>query len=190
MALKDILKEAGIDNPDLEAKLEREITVAQDKSGYVPKERFNEVNKKWRELEATHSELVTEHEALKSKSGSNAELSAKITEYEAKIQAYETEKTTELKSRWDKYNKYFSVKQEENKELFAKIEPIKGKFVFAEEGKELTNDQLRQNLNNVEILETAGFFTEEERKSFTSPPANHDETPKSKSVFSEMFKST
>jgi hypothetical protein len=176
MDIKQILKDAGIENPALEASLQNEITDAQDKSGFVPKERFNEVNKKWRELEATHAQTLLENEDLKKGSTDATSLKTKITELEGKVKTYEDKELDGMKNKHSKVLELLGTKPETNKTLSEKVEKIKGKFLIPETGKELTPLEMTKNIEVLELLTESGYFTTEEGK-ITIPPANNGTPP-------------
>jgi len=108
-------------------------------------------------LRALESELQTAKEDLEKAKASEPELQRlKLveTEYKTHKQSIYQTKLNDWKTKQEK------LKVKETDKNYDKYTKLLSKFNIFEEGKELTDEQLTNNLNQYALLEEAGIFTE------------------------------
>ena len=161
MKLRDVLKKHEITDEKIVNDIEEYVssTLADKSDNMIPKSRFDEVIKERNELRADLSE----------KDGEIGNLNAKIeklSESEKTISVLEEDNKNLKKDLydwklglWKEKAVYFA-----DDKFKDKAEKIKDDFVFPDEGKELTLEQIEQNLKQIKPYEKAEYF--EQRKSF------------------------
>jgi len=161
MAIKDIINKVISqitgDNADaLKVELRQALTEVNDL--WEAKQQVDNECKKRREKNTTlETELQTAKEELEKAKASEPELQRlKLveTEYNTHKQSIYQTKLNDWKTKQEK------LKVKETDKNYDKYTKLLSKFNIFEEGKELTDEQLTNNLNQYALLEEAGIFTE------------------------------
>ncbi len=164
MKLKDILSKYGVEDQKLiDALVDYESDFAK---GTVP-------------VKVLNKKVAQYHE-----------LQEKLSEAEVNIQKLqETDVNALQKSNEDLKGKLFSFKNDQwqtakkrltDESLKEKFEKVKGKFIFAEEGKSLEIDQIEKNLQAFKTYDDIDYFAAKTsgKTNFNSPPPSGKSQPK------------
>jgi len=155
MKLRDVLKKHEITDEKIVNDIEEYVssTLAEKSDNMIPTPRFNEVIEQRNELRAELSELKGEYDILEKKL-------EKFGESEKTISVLEDENKNLKKSvleirtnQWNERSKYFT--DEKYKE---KADKIREDFIFPEKDKELTLEQVENNLKQFKPYEKAEYF--------------------------------
>lgn len=134
---------------DTKVETKKEETTKEDNVDIesIKKEYELKVNEYKAKLESIQSKLSLVEEAKN-------KFESKVIDYEKK------ELETLSKTNNDILNKFNS----EDKEYLEKINTVKDDFIFPEEGKELSKEQIEQNIKTYNLLSKTGIFNELEKK--------------------------
>jgi len=153
MTIEEILRKHGVAEEKLtEAKADFQTAVEAEHRGLLDRVRTlsSKNNKFEADLTERDAKIVTLGETIEAQKVSIS----KTTELETQLNVFKTAKTTELKSKWIESAKFFDVP--DTHKDYARRNAIKAMFNFAEEGKELTPEQLTSNMSQYELLQKAG----------------------------------
>ena len=161
MKLRDVLKKHEITDEKIVTAIEEYIsdTLAAKSDNMIPTPRFNEVIEQRNELRAELSELKGEYDILEKKLEKFGESEKTISVLEEDNKNLKKDLYDWKLGLWKEKAVYFA-----DDKFKDKAEKIKDDFVFPDEGKELTLEQIEQNLKQIKPYEKAEYF--EQRKSF------------------------
>lgn len=126
-------------------------------------------------------ELESELENAKAEIGkaSSPELKNELNrlkEIETKYTGLLNAETEKLKSTWQEKAKTLTV--DKTSKLYEKVQKVLPQFTLAQEGQELTVEQIKDNLKTYTLLEATGFFAAETVITGGNPPfAGNSEPP-------------
>lgn len=183
--IKAMLSEAGITVDDTQiAKVEEKIGKT------VPYSRFKEKVDDYNSLKVDYDKAVetskTYTEQIESLSTEKTKLQASINELSAYKSKYsELEKieqerakqeNTKLMETYEAKMKLFEVKESDSR--YNKLTGAKAKLITPNEGETLSIDQIKSNMEKIELLESAGIFEQQEGADIKVPvptrPVNTD----------------
>ena len=175
MAIKDILDRIQTNlgeaiTPEVKALLadaKREADDILDSKSAVDRESKSR-KEKIRELEAQLETAKTE--ASKAQSPEALAELKRLKEIETKHNAMLADSDAKLKATWAEKSKILT--QDKTSKLYDKVEKVKARFITAQEGTELTSDDIRKNLDTFELLESTAYFTTEPVDTGGKAPAN------------------
>ncbi len=170
MAIKEILdkikkalpEDTAKELADLLADAMNEAGIMADAIGARNKEN-ERLRKKAEELEAKLSDLSGQADAVKKKDEELNNLKAKLAEIELR-------EKQNLEKQWNDISKVFAIPETDKR--FTQIQKLKNHFKFPEEGKQLTMEEIKENLKVYQVLADAGILNEKEPvpEPSTKPP--------------------
>ena len=152
MDLKKILAKHGVESAELLADLQAGI----DNMDSIPKTRFNEVIKQRNEAKADLAEKESQLSSLEEKVKALRNERKELAEYKTKWETAESERLASIKEEWAEKSKIFEI--DETDKRFDTVKSLRESFVFAQEGEELSKDQLLSNIKQMRLLEKANVF--------------------------------
>ena len=105
------------------------------------------------------------------------------SEHLAQLQA---ESDNKVISQWAEKAKLFAITKDDKR--FETVDKIRSKFVFAEEGKTLSVEDAKRNLDAYELLELSGALGIPQDKTPGNPPAPNPNDPPKDNPFAGKFK--
>jgi predicted nuclease with TOPRIM domain len=134
---------------------------------------LNSANKECAARKYRNKELESELENAKAEIGkaSSPELKNELNrlkEIETKYTGLLNAETEKLKSTWQEKAKTLTV--DKTSKLYEKVQKVLPQFNLAQEGQELTVEQIKDNLKTYTLLEATGFFAAETITTGGNPP--------------------
>ena len=177
--LKELFAKHGVDNAELLAEVEGQLTAAESKqTDGIPYKRFKEKVEEVNNLKADLAEKEIKIEKLESKSKTVAEEVNRLKGIEAKHQKVVEATQKKQADLWESRKKVFEVA--ESDPTFEKVQKIIGKFKI---GDELTPDQIEVNNNLYDTYDEIEYFGKpttsiiDEQQTRGAPPTTKYKSP-------------
>ena len=152
-----LFADAGVDNAELITGVEQLLTTAESqKSDGIPKGRFNEVIAERNNLKADVAELEAKITGLETKLNDSKEKIKAAKAVQDELDEFKNKAFNENKGNWLEKSKVFYVGEDDKN--FAKIEKIKGDFIFKDKPEEYTEQDIAHNLSMLKPYEKIGYF--------------------------------
>ena len=170
MAIKEILDRIRKALPeDTGEQIKEWLADAVNEAGIMAdaisaRNRENErLRKAKEELEQKLQEYSSSADVLKKKDEELQQLKNKLAEIELR-------EKQNLEKQWNDISKVFTIPETDKR--FTQIQKVKNHFKFPEEGKQLTMEEIKENLKVYQVLADAGILTEKEPvpEPSTKPP--------------------
>lgn len=170
MAIKEILDKIRKALPeDTGEQIKEWLADASNEAGIMAdaisaRNRENErLRKAKEELEQKLQEYSSSADVLKKKDEELQQLKNKLAEIELR-------EKQNLEKQWNDISKVFTIPETDKR--FTQIQKVKNHFKFPEEGKQLTMEEIKENLKVYQVLADAGILTEKEPvpEPSTKPP--------------------
>lgn len=190
MNIKELLTNAGFEIPEnvdlsgLETKLAKMYT---PEGKQIPYERFQEKVKELNETNAKLAEIETELTTTKEKLANTDTLTSELEKYKTKVRLIEEQETEKLRNA----NKEIitKLKVPEDNKNYTKYTELLKKFNIKEKDEDYTKEELSQNMNQFDLLKTAGIFdAQDPNPPKNTPPAGGDPSGIKAKSTSEMMK--
>lgn len=155
--IKQLFADAGVENAKLIASIEQLVKTAEsNKTDGIPESRFKEVIAQRNELRADKADLESKLDAKTKEVEALETTVEEQKKYKTELDEYKHQQFKEQKSRWMEKSKLFDV--EETDKLHDRIAKIKDDFVFHEDDKEYTEQEIAQNLKMLKPYEKINYF--------------------------------
>jgi len=162
MDVKGLFTKYGVENAELLADIEQAASKLQG----IPAGRFRVVVGERNEARTKLAEQEVMIEGLNKTITAFDGERATLGEFKTKYEGIQAEAFRADKESWGEKAKMFNV--EEGNVLFEKVSKIKDRFLTPTD-RELTHDEVRQNLNNFKVYEDINYFGKQET---TATPPN------------------
>ena len=161
VTIRELFTEHGVENTELQAKIESLLTTAESKkTDGIPYSRFKEKVDQAQEYKADNAELQSKFDKLEKTVLKQTDEIGELNGYKDK---YETFQAKELKDTTDKFNKIVTgLSVEETDPKYETYKKVLDKFEKAGKGETLTIEQIKSNSTIYEYAKEFGALNIDE----------------------------
>ena len=159
--IRELFTEHGVENTELQAKIESLLTTAESKkTDGIPYSRFKEKVDQAQEYKADNAELQSKFDKIEKTLVTQKEEIGELSGFKDK---YETFQAKELKDTTDKFNKIVTgLSVEETDPKYETYKKVLDKFTLAGKGETLTIEQIKSNSTIYEYAKEFGALNIDE----------------------------
>jgi myosin heavy subunit len=189
MNIKELLTSAGFEIPEnaditgLETKLAKMYT---PDGKQIPYERFQEKVKELGDTNAKLAEYETELNSYKTKIESYKTIQDELDSYKTKVTEIEQKEIATLRNRNKEILKKLKVSEDDKN--YRKYSELSKKFIAKEKEEDYTREELAKNIDQFELLSSAGVFEVTTPDSPNTPPPGDGKTPSKIGGIADIFK--
>lgn len=189
MNLRELLIAEGIEIPETSdlTKVETKLAKMYAPDGKsIPYERFQEKVRELGEANAKLAEVESDLNLHKEKVESYKTIEQELSEAKTKVAEIEQKEVATLRNR----NKEILAKLQvsEDDKNHKKYSELAKKFITKEKEDEYTREELSKNIDQFELLSSAGVFEVTLPENIKTPPPSDNKTPQLIGGIADMFK--